>query len=140
MGFYASIAERGAPVSGTNHRLPYPYHPASTPSAATRIPCAIAQSQQCQGVGLIVVGRDEAEPADGGDHSGLVGVPAAREVPLDRSDRNALVRHGVKLGPCGERGGHAEDVARIGARVAADLLEPDAAIGPDGRSISASQL
>ena len=27
-------------LNGANHRLPYPYHPTSTPSAATRMPCA----------------------------------------------------------------------------------------------------
>jgi hypothetical protein len=57
--------------------------------------------EQCQRVGLVVVSRVEAELADSIDHRRLVGVALAGDVPLDRADRDALVRDAVGLGPGG---------------------------------------
>ena len=70
----------------------------------TPIPCAIAQFSRRQRVGLVVVGRREAELADSVDHRLLVGVALAGDVPLDRADRNALVSNAVMLAPGGEDG------------------------------------
>src|SRR6266511_1285516 len=59
-------------------------------------------AQQRQRVGLVVVGRREAQPADGIDHRLFVGVALAGYVTLDRADRHALVRNAVVLAPGGE--------------------------------------
>ncbi len=82
--------------------------------------------QDGDGVGLIIVGRAEAAGTDGGHHRGFVGIAFARSETLDRADRDALVGNAPQLGPCGKRGHESPvDVARVGASVAANLLEPD---------------
>ena len=82
--------------------------------------------QQRQRVGLVVVGRREAEPADGVDHRLLVGVALAGDVPLDRADRDALVRDAVRLGPGGEMGEVSSvGVAGGGAEMAPHFFEHD---------------
>ncbi len=81
-------------------------------SSRTSDPLRDRPVEQRQRVGLVVVGRLEAELADGGDDRRLVGVALAGDVPLDRADRHALVRDLVRLGP----GGEMREVAAVGVR------------------------
>jgi hypothetical protein len=79
-----SAAARGAPINDTNHCLPYPYHPASTPSAATRIPCACSARtgrppQPCQSAYDAVSGR--APRCGGCDRHRVAGGCASGGVP-----------------------------------------------------------
>jgi hypothetical protein len=103
--------------------------------------------QQCQRVGLVVVGRLEPARLQRRDHRLLVGVPLAGDVPLDGAHRHALVRNAVGFRPGGEVG----EIAAVGvagrcsdmpphllehhhadaARGLVDLLQPGAEAQPD---------
>jgi hypothetical protein len=80
--------------------------------------------QQCQRIGLVVVGRLVAAAPDRGDDVLLASIALACGVPLDRAHGHALVRNLVVLAPGGEvRHESAVGMSSVHAGVAADLLE-----------------
>ena len=96
--------------------------------------------QQSQRVGLVVVCGVEAEQLHCGDHRLFVRVPFAGDVPLDRSDRHALVRDAVRLGPGGEmREVAAERMCRGVPRCLRTSSNTTTPTPPDVSSTSCSQ-